>query len=819
MKVIIVGGVAGGASAAARLRRLDESAEIVMLEKGPYISFANCGLPYYVGDAINDRNKLLLQTPEAFNSRFDVDVRVLSEVLSIDRSNNSVRIKNHNDGSEYIESYDKLILSPGSTPLKPPIKGIDTEGIFTLWTVPDVDKITSYIDEKNPRKAIVCGGGFIGLEMAENLHEKGIEVSIVELAEQVMAPLDYEMAQIVHEHIDSKKVDLYLENGVDHFKKSEDGIIVHLSDGTELEGGIVLMSLGVRPQTSIAKEAGLDLNKRGGIVVSPNLQTSDPNIYAVGDAIEVKDFISGDYTMIPLAGPANKQGRMVAENILGAGKEYKGTQGTSIAKVFDLHAGTTGWNEKQLIRNNKVQDIDFKVLNIHPGSHAGYYPGAFPVHLKLIYNPNDRKVLGAQAVGYDGIDKRIDVIATVIRLNGTIDDLTELELAYAPPFGSAKDPVNFAGFVAENNENGMSKLFSWNQIEKLKSEGWILLDVRTAIENKNGAIPGSIHIPVDELRSRLSDLDNNNKYLIYCAVGIRGHIASRIMLQNGFQVRNLTGGFTTYKQAYWKKKSRKSIPLIGKGKKEIVCQSKVVGENYILDATGLSCPGPIQSTFQKMEELSSGDILEVQVTDSGFASDIGPWCIRTGNTLIQLDKKKHAFIAKIQKGTSCGDSLPEKGIGSDKTLVCFSGDLDKALASMIIAQGAAAMGRKVTIFFTFWGLNIIRKSKKIKGLKKTFIEKMFEKMMPRGPEKLKLSNMQMGGFGSSLIKGIMKKHNISQLEDAIQKVQDSGATLLACSTSMELMGIKKEELLDGVKVAGVAAYIDAAENGTQNLFI
>lgn len=547
-KVLIVGGVAGGASTAARLRRMDESVEIVMFERGEYISFANCGLPYYIGGAIEDREELLIQTPEAMNARFNIDVRVKQEVMSIDKEAKTIEVKKVDTGETYTEAYDVLVLSPGSSPLKPPIEGITRPNIFTLWNIPDVDRIKAYVEEHDLKTATVIGGGFIGIEMAENLHELGLSVSIAEMANQVMAPVDYDMAQVLHKHMLTKSVKLHLSNGVKSFqpnKINDYATDVVLQDGTVVESDIIILAIGIKPNGELAKNAGLEVNNRGGIVVDKYLRTSDESIYALGDAIEVEDYINKVQTMVPLAGPANKQGRIVANNIAGVEEAYKGTQGSSVAKVFDMTVANTGTNEKTLQRLGKVYNKDYKVAIVISGSHAGYYPGATSMFLKLIFDL-EGKVLGAQAVGYDGVDKRIDVIATAIRFGGTIYDLKELELAYAPPFSSAKDPVNMVAFIAENILTGKMDAVLPREIENVNLEESILLDVRTVSENKRAHIPNNVLIPVDELRDRINELDKSKEIVIYCAAGLRGYIASNILKENGFRTKNLLGGFNFY---------------------------------------------------------------------------------------------------------------------------------------------------------------------------------------------------------------------------------------------------------------------------------
>lgn len=554
-KVVIVGGVAGGATALTRLRRLDETAEIVMLERGEFISFANCGLPYYIGGTIEEREKLIVHTPEAIMEKYGVVVRNLSEVIKINKEEKFVEVKNLKTGEIYKETYDYLLLSTGSTPLKPPIPGIDSPNIFSLWNIPDVDAIKAYVDEKKPKRAVVVGGGFIGIEMAENLHDLGMEVSIVEMLDQVMAPIDFEMAEIVHEHLRAKGVNLHLKDGVSKFEY-EDGVTkITLQSGEEVSGDIVILSIGIRPNGELAKDSGLLQNQRGGIIVDKHLKTSDDNIYAIGDVIEVEDFVNKIQTMIPLAGPANKQGRLVANNILGTYKEeYTGTQGTSIAKVFDLAVASTGVNEKTLIRLGKEYKKDYNIALIHVNSNAEYYPGALPMTIKLLFSM-EGKILGSQIVGYDGVDKRIDVLATAIRFNGSVQDLIELELAYAPPYSSAKDPVNMVGFVADNLMKKMTDQILCQEFEELDPKDYVVLDIRKQVERDLGTIEGSLHIPIEELRGRLDELDKDTNYIILCSIGLRGYLSDRILKEHGFKSKNLVGGFKTYKTLYMKDKT------------------------------------------------------------------------------------------------------------------------------------------------------------------------------------------------------------------------------------------------------------------------
>jgi NADPH-dependent 2,4-dienoyl-CoA reductase/sulfur reductase-like enzyme/rhodanese-related sulfurtransferase len=531
-KTVIIGGVAAGASCAARLRRLKEDEKIVLFEKGEYISYANCGLPYHVGGVIENRADLLVTKKEIMQARYAVDVRNNSLVASIDRTAKTVHVI-EKSGKAYDESYDTLVIATGSSPLRPNIPGIESERVKTLWTVPDTDEIKRFIKDNNASSVTVVGGGFIGLEMAENLHHLGLKVSIVEAADQVMAPLDYEMALLLHETIRDHSVELILGNGVDSFQDTGKGITIRLSDGKELSSDLVILSIGVRPNSQLAKDAGLPCNGRGGIVVDEQMKTADPAIYAAGDVVEVTDFIFGDKTMVPLAGPANKQGRIVADNIAGIPSTYKGTQGSSIAKVFDLAAATTGANEKALNRKGLVRDKDYKSVVISQNSHAGYYPGAEPLILKLLFSVDGKKIYGGQIVGKEGVDKRIDTLGTAIRFGAAVDDLTHMELAYAPPFSSGKDPVNMVGYVAENVLNGLMAFSEWNELET--NPDAVVLDVREMPELKMFAFEGAKHIPLGQLRNRLGELDKNKTYIIFCAAAVRAYNAYRILIQNGFE--------------------------------------------------------------------------------------------------------------------------------------------------------------------------------------------------------------------------------------------------------------------------------------------
>lgn len=826
-KVLIVGGVAGGASAAARLRRVDETAEIILFERGEYISFANCGLPYYIGGTIEERSALLVQTPEAMKARFEMDIRIQQEVIAINKEKKSVTVRKTTTGETYEESYDFLVLSPGSTPLKPPIPGIDAPNIFTLWNIPDTDAVKNYVNQKHPRRTAVIGGGFIGIEMAENFRDLKLEVSLVEMMDQVMAPIDFEMAQQVHQHLKAKGVRLYLSDGVKSFEYHNGVTLITLQSGKQIEADLVMLSIGIRPNSQLAKDAGLAVNERGGIVVDQYLRTSDPAIYAVGDAIEVDDLVLGGKTMIPLAGPANKQGRIAADNIAGGSETYNGTQGTSIAKVFDLTVAATGHNEKTLKRLGKVSGVDYEVSIIHVKSHAGYYPGAIPMSLKLIFGL-DGKILGSQIVGYEGVDKRIDVIATALRMGGSVSDLTQLELAYAPPYSSAKDPVNMVGYTAENILSEKAKVIHWHQMKDLDLSQYQVLDVRDPLERELGFITNSVDIPVNELRERMGELDRTKKIIAYCAIGLRGYIAARILKQHGFEeVYNLSGGYTTYATVYCQDdnslcggitSTESTVVYTESGDVEMEAIIPAGGETFKLNCSGMQCPGPIMQVSLRMKELKPGDKLDILATDPGFSSDIGIWAERTGNLLLDSGKREKGFFAIIQKGTvKSAPHQPQAG-GDDKTMVVFSGDLDKAIATFIIANGAASMGRKVTLFFTFWGLNILRRPEPV-SVKKNIISAMFAMMMPRGSNKLGLSRMNMGGMGAAMIKGLMKHHGVDSLEQMMEMAKANGVRLVACNMSMDLMGITQEELIDGVELGGVATFLGAAEHSDMSLFI
>ena len=821
MKIIIVGGVAGGASAAARLRRVNEDAEIILIEKGEHISFANCGLPYYIGEVITDKDKLLVQTPEKMNERFKIDVRVNSEAIKINPENKTVEIYNKADDKVYSESYDKLILSPGAEPVKPRLAGIDSKRIFTLRNIPDTYRIKDYVDRMKPKRAVVVGAGFIGLEVAENLHMRGVKVTVVELADHVIGPLDYDMAALVHQHMKTKEVEFYLKDAVEAFEDSDANIAVKLSSGRTLKADMVIMGIGVKPEAKLASDAGLKIGKTGGIYVNEYMQTSNSDIYAVGDAVEVKDFVSGNEALIPLAGPANKQGRIAANNICGLTEKFEGTQGTSIVKVFDITVAVTGNNERILKRNN----VDYEKSFTHSASHAGYYPGAIPMSIKLLFSKKDGKILGAQIVGYEGVDKRMDVLSTAMRAGMTVYDLEKLELSYAPPYSSAKDPVNLAGYTASNILKKDCAIFHWDVVENIDLNKSVLIDVRDPAEFDLGTIKGAVNIPVDKIRDRLSEIPMDKDIFIFCQVGLRGYIAARILMQKGYSnVKNLSGGYKTYqvatsKQAnediyeYDKIMKNDDIKPVGTSETHSTADVKLQ-----LDACGLQCPGPIMKVYEAINTMNYNELLEVKATDPAFQEDIKTWCKRTGNKLLDIGFENNSFKATIKKEIKPVENVTVQKTNNDKSMIVFSNDLDKAIASFIIANGAAAMGRKVTMFFTFWGLNVLRKPDS-SGVKKDLISKMFGLMMPKGSRKLSLSKMNMAGMGPKMIRYLMNKKNISSLEELIEQAQKNGVNFVACNMSMDIMGIKKEELIDGVNIGGVASFLGSAEESDMSLFI
>ena len=898
MKYLIIGGVAGGATAAARIRRNSEKSEIILFDKGNYISYANCGLPYYIGGVIQDRERLFVQTPEDFAKRLNIDVRIRSEVTSIDREKKCVTVKTA-DGKEYTENYDKLLLSPGASPVRPPLPGIDSEGIFTLRNITDTDRIKKYVQEHQVKRAVIVGGGFIGLEMAENLKHVGAEVAVVEMANQVMGPVDFSMAALVNEQLRQQGVKLYLEQAVESFvpvihssdvtpenttdtnrlpkeePQKAPGVIVKFKSGVQLETDIVILSIGVRAETRLAVASGLELGEMRGIYVNEYLQTSDKDIYAVGDAIEFPHPITGKPWLNFLAGPANRQARIVADNmVFGNQVKYEGAIGTAIAKVFDLTVAATGLPAKRL----KQMDIPYLSSVIHSGSHAGYYPGALQMTIKITFSPQDGKLYGAQIVGFNGVDKRIDEFAMAIKHGDTIYDLMRIEHAYAPPFSSAKDPVAMSGYVAENVLKGKMVLAYWREVRDADPSKVALIDVRTEEEFALGSIAGAINLPLDELRDRLQEVPVNKPIIVFCGVGLRGYLASNILKDNGFKdVRNLAGGLKLYKAAVAPitlpsepfglstssasngihvsstilsassesvnmtdsvfnsvtstgsvskgetpmPKGNSSNPVSATSNQSSACEIDPNASKHVLqvDACGLSCPGPILKLKKSVESMKPGERLEIRATDAGFPRDAEAWCRTTGHRFLSSGSEIGTYKVLLEKSTPCAaEAVKQAPSDKGKTFILFSDDLDKTLATFVLANGAAATGKKVTIFFTFWGLNAIKKANK-PHVKKDFFGTMFSKMLPSNSQKLALSKMNMGGIGAKMMRYVMKRKGIESLESLRQQAVDSGVEFIACQMSMDVMGIQKEELLDNVTIGGVATYMDRAEEANVNLFI
>jgi len=649
-KVIIVGGVAGGASTAARLRRLMEDVEITVLEKGEYISFANCGLPYYIGHIIKDQAQLELMTPEEFWDRFRIDIKVNHEAITINRKKKTVTVKNLENDKTFELDYDYLVLSPGATPIVPPFEGIGDVPVFTLRTIPDSVKIKQFIENNNVKHATIIGGGFIGLEMAENLKHRGAKVKIVEMLDQVMAPIDKEIAQFVHQELLLNGVCLQLEDPVDSFKCDSDNCFYVIpKSGKNIKTDIIILAIGVKPESKLAKEADLKIGPQGHIIVDEQMKTSDPSIFAVGDAVQVKNFITQEPTGIPLAGPANKQGRIVADVIAGRDTKYQGILGASVVKVFDLIVSTVGLSEKQLKKTN----IKYEKIYIHPNNHAGYYPGAVPITLKLIFEVPSGKILGAQAAGGPGTEKRIDVIATVIKFKGTVFDLEELELTYAPPFGSAKDPVNMAGFVAANVIKGDMPIWHWHDIEKIKNNNSFILDVRTPEEYQIGTIEGAVNISDLELRSRLDEVPKDKNIYILCEVGFRGYLSTRLLIQKGYHVKNLSGGYKLFKTAA--STTEEIAAECGASEEimeELVERKTTITEDYIeVDACGLSCPGPLTALIKSLEALPENKKLKIYATDPGFKASVEAYAkLNDAVTLLYLGKEEGKLVATLEKG-------------------------------------------------------------------------------------------------------------------------------------------------------------------------
>ena len=808
-KVLIVGGVAGGASTAARLRRLDENLEIIMFERGEYVSFANCGLPYHIGGVIQNRESLLIQTPESLKARFNLDVRVNSEVVGVNGKDKKVKVKTKN-GEEYEENFDFLVLAPGAKSILPVVKGIENKKIFTLRNINDMDKIKAEIKNYNVKKATVVGGGYVGIETAENLKHLGIDTTLIEAVPHILASFDSEISNILEYELINNGINLLTSEKVIEFQEDKDEVIIKLESGKSVAADMVILSIGVNPDTKFLQNSGINLGERGHILVNEKLETNIDGVYALGDSIIVKNYITNQDVAIPLAGPANRQGRIVAGNIVGRNEKYKGSLGTAIIKIFELTGASTGLNERSL----KQLNIPYEKVYLHPNNHATYYPGATAISIKALYNKENRQILGAQAVGISGVDKFIDVIAISIKFKATIDDLTELELAYAPPFLSAKSPANMLGFIGQNIEDNLLEQVFMKDLENYNEKETIILDVREKLELISGKLNDSINIPLSELRKRYTELPKDKEIWTYCAVGLRGYIASRFLTQKGYKVKNLAGGIKIEEKELIKTQEE---TFSNKENSDY----NVDKEDEYLDLSGLSCPGPLVKIKEKIDKLQGSEKLKVKVSDPGFYNDIQAWSKVTKNSLLSLDKKDGLTYATLQKGQASKVVVKEQENviiedNSNMTMVVFSGDLDKAIAAFIIANGALTMGKKVTMFFTFWGLSILKK----KNLaKKSFIEKMFAMMLPKNSQDLPVSKMNFFGIGAKMIRSAMKKKNIMSLEELMKKAKDLGANITACTMSMDVMGISKEELIDGINYGGVGQYLGEAEKSNNNLFI
>jgi NADPH-dependent 2,4-dienoyl-CoA reductase/sulfur reductase-like enzyme/peroxiredoxin family protein/rhodanese-related sulfurtransferase/TusA-related sulfurtransferase len=813
-KILIIGGVAGGATAATRLRRLSEDDEIIVIERGGFVSFANCGLPYYLGGVIKDRERLLQETPESLKAKYNLDVRIHQEAVSVDPVKKSVHLRDLAGNKEYDETFDKLILSTGTTPRKISFAGLDeADNVYYLRNMEDADSIFAALS-KSPKTALVVGGGFIGVETAENLKERGLAVTLVEGRDQILPPFDPEMAVFLSNELSQNGIRVKLGLTLKGFE--DKGHKVILANGESVAADIVILSLGVAPENALAKSAGLELTKDGYVLTDERMETIDavthqpnPNILAVGDAVAVKDPLDGTLTHIALAGPANRQARLAADTIHGLPYTYKGAIGTSVLKVFSLTGASTGYSEALCERKG----LAHQSVMIERNQHAGYYPGASLVTLKVVFDPVSGKIYGAQAVGLEGVEKRIDVIATAIRGGLSVMDLTDLELSYAPPYGMAKDIVNIAGYVASNLKEGQFRQIPLSQLDTEKKDA-ILIDARTPLEYSLEHFEGAVNIPFSTLRQNLDKLpkDKAAKIIVYCNVGLTAYQWIRVAVNLGYtNLYNVEGGMRLYKTIH-------QTPKAPEAKAETAAvPAKEASKMIEIDATGLQCPGPIMEASKASEKLAPGERMRITASDCGFTSDIGLWAKTTGNSVISNETKDGKIVAVIEKGPGVVQNTNPTGNGGT-TIVLFSGDMDKALAAMIIAQGTRAMGKPATVFCTFWGLNLLRKPK-APHVKKSFIERMFGWMMPKGAKKFKLSKMNMMGMGSKMMRGVMKKKDVPVLEEQLANAKKAGVQFLACTMSMDIMGIKKEELIDGIDYVGVATYLAACQEASTTLFI
>src|SRR5574344_1212255 len=819
-KILIIGGVAGGATAATRLRRLSEEDEIIIFERSGYVSFANCGLPYYFGEVIKDRNRLLQETPETLKGKFNLDVRTYSEVTKIDAKIKKVHIKNLKTNEEYDETFDKLIISTGASPRKINFEGLkDANNVFYLRNIEDVDLIYKKLSEE-PQKAVVVGGGFVGVECAENLVHRGLDVTLVETRSHILPTFDEEIVCLLENELRANGIHLLLNKELTKFENN--GKNIYLKDGSILESDLTILSIGVVPESKLTVDCGLIVSKDGYIKTNDKMEIFNANdnsinkdIYAIGDVAQINDFISNDATHIALAGPANREARLVADVINGLNDSYKGAIGTSVLKVFSLTGASTGYTETLCEHKN----IKYESVIIERNQHAGYYPDASLVTFKLVFDPKTQKILCAQAVGLDGVEKRIDIIATAIKGGLKVQDLTELELSYAPPYGTAKDIVNIAGYASLNLLEGKFKQVSLKNLDTEKKDA-ILIDSRTPLEYSMEHFDGAINIPFVTLRDNLDKLpkDKNQKMIVYCNVGMTAYMWIRVLVNLVYtNLYNVEGGMRLYKLMHQHDNDHFDSINNNKGNDKVMNDS-INYKMIEVDCTGLQCPGPIMEASNAINKLNVGERMKITASDCGFTSDIDLLCKSTGNTLISNENKDGKIVAVIEKGQSIIQKSNVANTNGGTTIVLFSGDMDKALASLIIAQGTRAMGKPATVFCTFWGLNLLRKPKSPK-VKKSFIEKMFGIMMPKGAKKFKLSKMNMCGMGSKMMRGVMKNKNVPVLEEQLENAKKAGVRFLACTMSMDIMGIKKEELIDGIEYVGVATYLSECQNASTTLFI
>lgn len=807
-KFVIIGGVAAGAAAAARLRRLDENCEILLLEKGSEISYANCGLPYYLGRVIPERENLLVMSPEKFSSWLNVDVRIRHEVTAIDRANHQVVCQTPEGEKRF--AYDKLLIASGAVPQG---GNHQSSRVLPLWTIQQMDQLEQQLTQA--RHVVVVGAGFVGLEVAENLRKRQIKVTLIQRGSHPLPTMDQEMTGQLVDALADEQIHFLADTVVEAYADQENGVALKLSGGQTLQADLVIESIGVRPNSILAQNAGLNCGPRGHISVNSQLQTSDPDIYAAGDVVEVTDPVFGGNIAIPLAGPAARQGRIAAANLLGGSLSYPGSIGTNVVKVGYLTAGGVGYTESRLQALGKA----YRKIYLHPASNASYYPGGGRLTMKLLFG-HDGQIYGAQIVGAKGVDKRIDTIAQAMQNKLTAPELGTLELAYAPPYSSAKDPVNFAGFIAENVLAGLSDPVYPDAIP----EDAQVLDVREEAEHQLGAIPGAVNIPLGALRGRLQELDRNKLIVCCCQVGLRGYLAERVLKQNHFRAANLSGGYLTWKMFHHQPKT-----VIEPAEKPSAADGTAVsavpsGTAIPLDVRTLACPGPVMRLKKAMDNAAPGTAVHL-LAAATFENDLRNWARGAGCVVQNFVRNGEELSAEVIKGNGDNDTAAGTAVAGQRgrmphsvAIVLFSNDLDKALAAMILANGLAAAGAKVGIFFTFWGLSVLRKNPS-PAVQKNLISKMFGFMLPRGAKKLALSKMHMMGMGTEMMKNVMKSKHVLSLPELMESARQSGVRFIACDMAMDLMGITREELIEVDEIAGVATYAELARNSNNTLFI